>query len=491
MKTIMQNLTSLRPPNFAVSKSFSRGRRVGMRAMSWSIAITHSCATAALTILTLSLAHATPNIPPNAQTQALLITGATLHPVASAAIPNGRMLIDKGRIIAIGDAASVPDRAGVTVVDLNGKHVYPGFIAANTSLGLVEVQAVRATVDTSETGALNPNSRALVAVNADSELLPVTRANGVLTALSVPQPSVSGLIAGTSALIQLDGWTWEEMGLVPEVGLHVALPSMRFNAALYPNLPPQRIEDMQRITQQRLRSLEDAFESAAAYAKARAADSGTTLDVRWEAMRDVVTGKRAVFIHAEELPQIRYALNFGERFGLKIVIVGGMDAWRIADTLRERKVAVIIGGIHRLPMRREDDADSPFRLAARLAQAGVKFAIARGGSTFEAATERSLPYEAATAAAYGLSRDEALKAITLYPAQILGAADKLGSLEIGKLATFIVTNGDPLDIRTQVERIYMQGRDVPLTDKQTKLNDKYEEKYRRLRAAPSVDMKTK
>jgi imidazolonepropionase-like amidohydrolase len=429
------------------------------------------------------LAHANANIPPIAQQQPVLITGATLHPVSGPSIANGRMLIDKGRIVAIGNAASVPDQANTTVIDFAGKHIYPGLIAAHTTLGLVEVQAVRATVDSAETGAVNPNSRALVAVNADSELLPVTRANGVLTALSVPQATPGGLIAGTSALIQLDGWTWEEMGLIPDVGLHIALPSLRFNAALYPSLPPQRLEEMQRVTQQRLRTLEDAFESASAYAKARANDAAQPIDSRWEAMADAINRKRPVFIAAEELAQIRYALNFGERFNLRIVIVGGMDAWRIADLLRDRQVPVIIGGVHRLPLRREEDTYTPFRLAARLSQAGVKFCIARSGSNFDAATERSLPYEAATAAAHGLARDEALKAITLYPAQILGAADKLGSLERGKLATFIVTNGDPLDIRTQVERIYIQGRDVPLTDKQTKLNDKYEEKYRRLDGA--------
>jgi imidazolonepropionase-like amidohydrolase len=422
------------------------------------------------------LGHANPNVPPIAQQQPVLITGATLHPVSGPSIANGRMLIDKGRIVAIGNAASVPDQPNATVIDFAGKHIYPGLIAANTTLGLVEVQAVRSTVDSAETGAVNPNSRALVAVNADSELLPVTRANGVLTALSVPQATPGGLIAGTSALIQLDGWTWEEMGLIPDVGLHIALPSLRFNAALYPSLPPQRLEEMQRITQQRLRTLEESFESASAYAKARANDAAQPIDSRWEAMADAINRKRPVFIAA----QIRYALNFGERFNLRIVIVGGMDAWRIADLLRERQVPVIIGGVHRLPLRREEDAYTPFRLAARLAQAQVKFCIARSGSNFDAATERSLPYEAATAAAHGLARDEALKAITLYPAQILGAADKLGSLEPNKLATFIVTNGDPLDIRTQVERIYVQGRDVPLSDKQTKLNDKYEEKYRRL-----------
>lgn len=425
-------------------------------------------------------ANASPNIPPPPQQKPVLITGATIHTVSGAVISNGRMLFDKGRIVAVGSASEVPDAAGATVVSLPGKHVYPGFISANSSLGLVEVQAVRATVDSAETGALNPNSRALVAINADSELIPVTRANGVLAALTVPRANVGGLIAGTSALIQLDGWTWEDMGLVPEAGLHVFLPGMRFNVSLYPNLPPARLEEMQRLTTQRLKALEDAFESAAAYVKAQASGESLPVDVRWEAMRPVITGQRTVFMHADELPQLRYALGFAQRFGVKIAIVGGQDAALITDMLRERSAPVIIAGVHRLPLRRGDDVDAPFALAAKLAAAGVKFCIARGGTTFDAATERSLPFEAGTAAAHGLSRDEALKAITLYPAQIIGAADKLGSLEKGKLASFIVTDGDPLEIQTKVERIYIAGRELELRDKQTRLNEKYEQKYQQL-----------
>ncbi len=425
-------------------------------------------------------AHASSNIPPPPQQKPVLITGATIHTVSGATISNGRMLFDKGRIVAVGSAADVPDSPGATVVSLAGKHLYPGFISANSSLGLVEVQSVRATVDSAETGALNPNSRALVAINADSELIPVARANGVLAALTVPRANVGGLIAGTSALIQMDGWTWEDMGIVPEVGLHVFLPGMRFNAALYPTLPAARLEEMQRLTAQRLKALEDAFESAAAYVKAQASGESLAPDVRWEAMRPVINGQRTVFMHADELPQMRYALGFAQRFGVKIAIVGGQDAALITDLLRERNVPVVIAGVHRLPLRRGDDVDAPFSLAAKLAAAGVKFCIARGGGTFEAATERSLPFEAGTAAAHGLARDEALKAITLYPAQIIGAADKLGSLEKGKLASFIVTDGDPLEIQTRVERIYIAGRELELSDKQTKLNEKYEQKYKQL-----------
>jgi imidazolonepropionase-like amidohydrolase len=414
-----------------------------------------------------------------------MITGATLHTISGESIANGRMLVDKGRIVAIGNAASVPDVAGATVLALPGKHVYPGFVAANTTLGLVEVQAVRATVDAAEVGALNPNARALVAVNADSELIPVTRANGVLTALAAPRPSASTLVAGTSALIQLDGWNWEDMGVMPEVGLHISLPSMRTatSASVFAqavNISGSAREEMERLITQRLRTLEDAFESARAYDQTRRADPTTAIDTRWEAMRAVfrVASPRPVFVYADELPQIRYALAFAERFNLRLVIIGGQDAWRIAPLLAERKVPVIIGGVHKLPLRRGEDFDTPFRLASRLKEAGVTFAIARGGSTFDAAMERSLPFEAATAMAHGLARDEALKAITLYPAQILGAAEMLGSLERGKHATFFVTDGDPLDIRSNVERIFIQGREIPLEDKQTRLTKKYEEKYR-------------
>jgi imidazolonepropionase-like amidohydrolase len=422
--------------------------------------------------------------PPPPQNKPLLVTGATLHTISGEVIERGQMLMDGGRIVAIaafGATIADPRAAAAQTVDLSGKHVYPGFVAANTVLGLTEISAVRATVDSTEFGTINPNARALVAVNADSELLPVARANGVLAALAVPRSGAGGLIAGTSALIQLDGWTWEDMAIAPAVALHVVLPSMRLNAELFPAPLDERLADFRRFTAERLRQLDDAFDAAAAYNKARGASPDQQpVDARWEAMRPVMQGQRPVFVDADELSQIRHALGLAQRHGLKLVIVGGADAWRIADVLRERQVPVVIAGVHRLPIRRGDAYDEPFRLAARLAQAGVRFCIARSGSEFDAAHERNLPYEAATAAAFGLPRGEALKAITLYPAQILGVDDRLGSLQTGRLASFIVTDGDPLDIRTRVERAFVQGREIDLSNRQTRLEQKYRTRIERM-----------
>lgn len=425
-------------------------------------------------------AQASNEVPPPPQSKPLLITGATLHPVSGPAIAEGRMLVDKGRIVAIGNAQQVAAPAGAQVVELKGKHVYPGFITANSSLGLVEVSSVRATVDGTEIGNNNANARALVALNADSELLPVTRANGVLAALSVPRASGAGLIGGTSAVIQLDGWTWEEMAIQREAGLHVFLPGMRLPSAQNPNLPEARLAEMQRLTGVRLKALEDALETAAAYSRTAKAGEVREPDARWEAMRPVFESGRPVFMHGDEVAQIRYALQLAERFNLKAVIVGGMDAPLLAPLLKARSIPVVIAGVHRLPLRRNDLPESPFTVAAKLHEAGVKFAIARSGAAGDAARDRSLPFDAATAAAWGLPRDAALRSITLDAASILGVQDKLGSLEAGKLGSFIVTDGDPLEIRTNVERVFVQGRELPLTDKQTRLRDKYEERYRQL-----------
>lgn len=421
-------------------------------------------------------AQATPNTPPPPLREPLLLRNATVHPVSGPVIANGSLLIEAGRIRAIG-GAELAAPAGARTVDLGGRHVYPGMVAANTSLGLAEIRSVNATMDSTETGALNPNARALVAFNADSELLPVTRGGGVLTALSVPDAGRLGLIAGTSALLQLEGWNWQDMALAPEVGLHIAVPRLRLNSALFPNQPEARLAEMRRSTEARLKLLDDSFEQAKAYALARTADPAAPVDTRWEAMRPVLpttpgaTPARAVFMHADDLAQIRFALDFASRHGLKLVIVGGADAWRVADTLRERQVPVVITGLLRLPMRRDDPPDALFSLPAKLAAAGVRYCIADGGR--DSTNARNLPFEAAHARAFGLSDDEALKAVTLYPAQILGVADRLGSLEVGKLATLFVADGDPLEPSTRIERVFIQGREVELSDRQTSLRDKY------------------
>lgn len=425
-------------------------------------------------------AQASPNTPPPAQREPLLLRNAVIHPVSGPVITQGSLLIEAGKIRAIG-GADITAPAGAQVIDLGGHHVYPGMVAAHTSLGLAEIRAVNASTDSAETGALNPNARALVAFNADSELLPVTRAGGVLAALSVPEAGRTGLIAGTSALMQLEGWNWQDMALVPEAGLHIAVPRLRLNAALFPGQPEARLAEIRRSTEARLKLLDEAFDNASAYALARAADAATPIDTRWEAMRPVLPAApgaapaRPVVMHADDLAQIRFALDFAARHGLRLILSGGADAWRVAETLRERNVPVIINGLLRLPLRRDDPPDALFSLPAKLAVAGVRYCIAEGGR--DSSNARNLPFEAAHARAFGLSDDEALKSVTLYPAQILGVADKLGSLEVGKLANLFVSDGSPLEPTTRIERVFMQGREVALSDRQTALRDKYLQRH--------------
>lgn len=424
---------------------------------------------------TSSTVWASDNVPAPAQKNPLVFKGATIHTVSNGDIANGQIVIEKGRITALGTNPTVPSNA--KVIDVTGKHIYPGMIAANTVIGIAEVQSVRATADFAEAGAINPNARAIVAVNPDSELIPVTRVNGVLAALSVPSAGPAGMINGTSALVQLDGWTWEDMTVQAEVGLHISVPFMRFNPELFPPPLDARLDELRKTSAQRVKMLEDAFDSAIAYRDARAAKDGTQIDVRWEAMLPVLAGKRPVFMHAQDAAQIRFALNFAQRYQLKLVVVGGMDAPMFADTLRDRKVPVIITGIHKLPQRRGAEYDDAYRLASKLSLAGVSFCIARGGADDDAHNERNLPYEAAVAVSFGLDPNEALKAVTLYPAQILGVADKLGSLEVGKFANLFVSDGNPMETMTKIEQVFIQGRPVDLTTKQSRLTEKYQQKY--------------
>jgi imidazolonepropionase-like amidohydrolase len=427
-----------------------------------------------------SAALASPEIPGGAQKTPIALVGGTIHPVSGPAIEGGVLLFDKGKIVALGRDVPLPE--GTQRVDVSGKHVYPGMIDANSQLGLVEVPSVRGTRDQSETGLVNPNVKAEVAFNPDSELIPVGRSGGVLTVLTVPS---GGLITGLSACMQLDGWTWEDMCLKNSIGLHVAWPRMAPLDAWWVE------ESAREQTQSRDRALEAigrALADARAYrtAKLACADGQgpePEHDARWEAMIPVLEGKTRVFIDADDVQQIQSALAFAEREGLKPVIVGGYDAVECAALLKKLNAPVILGGVHRLPMRQSEDYDKAFTLPERLRTAGIKFCIGGeigGASGSLPANIRNLPYHAATAAAYGLPPDEALKAVTLYPAEILGVADRLGSLEAGKDATLIVTTGDPLEITSLVTAAYIQGRAVDLNDRHKRLWEKYKEKYRRL-----------
>lgn len=418
---------------------------------------------------------ASDQIPAPPQDHPIALKSATIHTVSGETIPEGIVLFDNGVITAIAKDIALPDET--EVIELPGKHVYPGFIATNSTLGLTEVSAVRATLDVAETGDVNPDVRAEVAFNPGSELIPVARANGITLALSVP---TGGLISGTSALMMMDGWTWEDMAIKSPVGLHINWPDMRIS----PNSKKSEQEQKKERDDQ-IEKIYQAFANARAYMKAKEAESQKDIpyhdtDSRWEAMIPVLKGEIPVFVAANEIMQIEAAVDWANEENIKMVLVGGYDAWRVTDLLKERDVPVIITEIHRLPMRRWEGYDTPFTLPLRLLEAGVRFCISGSGSSFDAANERNLPYHAATAAAYGLPKDEALKSVTLYPAQILGVSEQVGSLEVGKDATLIVTDGDPLEIMTQVEMEFIQGREVDLTSRHTQLYEKYLEKYRRM-----------
>ncbi len=435
--------------------------------------------------MTCALALALPNLPANdslpgaPQASPVLLRGGTVHPVAGEPF-EGFVLFAGGTIIGLGpgDGAGFEGADDARVIELEGRHVYPGMIAANSALGLTEIRAVRASLDVAEVGGINPNARAEVAVDPDSELIPVTRSNGVLHALAVPQ--ARGLIGGTSALMALDGWTWEQMAARAPVGMHLRWPA----AARPPGVGGADAEAAKKSREaaaEARRDLRAAFDSARAYLDAKAAGvEGARTDLRWEAMASVFAGEVPLFVHADRLGEIGEAVRFCAERDLAMVLVGGgADVARAAPLLKRAGVPVIISAVNDLPGRRWEAYDAPMRVPLALHEAGVTFCIAGRGNTFSAANERNLPYEAARAAAFGLPRAEALKAVTLSAAQILGVGERLGSLESGKEATLIVTDGDPLEVTTRVERAFIAGREVDLSNKQTRLYEKYREKYRR------------
>lgn len=420
--------------------------------------------------------QAAPEIPGKDPKAPVALVGGTVHPVSGPAIPRAVVLFAQGKIVAVGDKVQLP--AGTLKIDVAGKHVYPGLFDALTNMGLIEINSVRATVDDAETGSINPNVRAIVAVNPDSEQIPVTRANGVLLALTAP---AGGILTGRSSVIQLDGWTWEDMTVREDVALHVHWPDMHPGTSTGAGGPARETSDPR---ERALDELRRAFETAAAYRQSRQApDSRQALDARWESLVPVLEGRRPVVIHADELLQIQAAVAFVDRWKLKAILYGGYDAPRVAGLLRERKIPVIVAGTYRVPLRKTDDYDAAYTVPARLREAGVTFCIGSTGR-FGASQVRNLPYHAANASAYGLAPEEALKAITLYPAQILGVADRVGSLEVGKDATLFVCDGDPLETPTKVEQAFVQGREVELNDRHKRLWRKYEEKYRRTKEMP-------
>ena len=399
---------------------------------------------------------------------ATLIEHADVYPVSRAVLVDTAVLIEAGKIKAIG-AQALAQAGSATRIDATGLRLYPGLISANSSLGLIEIEAVRATVDTAEVGAVNPNARAQIAVHADSDLLPVARAGGVLTALSVPR---GNLIAGQSALINLSGWNYEEMTVKPAVAMHIYWPSTR----LPDWLPKPAIEQALKAAAENLRVLDASFAEAIAY-RAKQALPQATQDLRLEALQPVLSGDLPLFIHANELTQIRGALTFAAKYKLKVTLVGALDAWRVADELKAANVQVILGSPFNLPMRRSESYDVLYSAAAKLDAAGVKIAIAGDGGGMDASLEKNIAYLAAQAAAFGLAPAQALRAITLSAAEILGVSDRLGSIDVGKDANLILVRGDILEITSPIQRIFIAGIDTPMSSRHSKLCERYQGRY--------------
>ena len=393
-------------------------------------------------------------IPGAPQDKPIAIVGATLHTISGNDLLDATLLFEAGKITHVGPGATLPSDADV--IQATGKHVYPGLIEANTDLGLVEINSIRATVDSREIGSFNPNVQAEVAFNPDSELIPVGRANGILTALSVP---TGGLISGRSSLMSLDGWSRADMALKSEVAMHVRWP--------------RSTEDLRQLT--------EFFEQAQRYAIAiskQQADNDQPCDLRLESLLPVLEQKTPVIVAVDELDAIRSAIAFKRRFGLRLIIAGGTDACRCSEQLKSESIPVIVTAVYSNPSRRNSTYDEAYTLPKRLHESGIAFCISAGGR-FGASAIRNLPYNAATSAAYGLPERVALRAITLSPAEILGVSDRIGALQVGMDATLFIADGDILETPTQLIAAFIQGRRIDLRSRHTQLYEKYSEKYQR------------
>ena len=431
-------------------------------------------------LVAFNTAFASDPIPAAKQKKPIALVGGTIHTVSGAVISNGTILFDKGKIVAVGQTVSIP--ADAERINIAGKHVYPGIIDSYSNMGLTEIGSVRGTQDGREQGSINPNARAEVAVDAESELFPVARSGGILVSASSPG---GGLISGTSAALMMDGWTYEDMTLKAPLGLIVNWPPMVYEqggGGFFGGNQMSKENWLKRRDSQ-IKELNDAFADARAYMVAKKAEAQKGVpyhdtDSRWEAMIPVLEGRVPVFIEAGELAQIQAAITWAEQQGVKLVIVGGRDAWKVTDQLKAKNIPVIVQPIlFAGPPHRYSAYDEIYSLPNKLKQAGVRFSISGDG---DASNSRNIPHHAATAAAFGLPTEDALKAVTLYAAEILGIADHVGSLETGKDATLLITNGDPLELSTFVEQAYIQGKKIDMRDKHKRLYQKYQEKYKQL-----------
>ncbi len=409
-----------------------------------------------------------PASPPN---KSILLKGATIHTATGKVIENGVIGIKGGKIVLVAESNSqFKTELYDTVIDCTGKQIYPGFIDPDCTLGLVEIGAVRATTDVADIGALNPELRTLTTYNTDSKITPVVRLNGVLTAQITPQ---GGLISGTSSIMNLDGWNWEDACYKADDGVHLNWPIMYARVFLNPDqiggFVPNKSYDKQ------IQLLNKFFSDAQAYAKQK---THVEMDVKLEAMKGVFDGSKTLFIYASFAKEILTAITMAKGFSIpKIVLVGGKDSWLVTDFLKQNNIPVIVTRVHSQPAMPDDDVDQPYKTPYLLQQAGILYCLENEGDQEENAS-RNLPFMAGTTVAYGLTQEQALEAITINAAKILGIDNSTGSIEVGKDATLFVSDGDALDMRTNnLSLAFIKGKKIQLTSIQTELNQKYMQKY--------------
>ena len=420
------------------------------------------------TLLPLSSASAQVRMTVPPQSQAVALQGATIHTVTNGVIENGTILFDNGLITAVGTDIEIP--AGARVVDVSGKHIYPGLIDAYTTVGISEIGAVGVSNDVNELGDFNPNVRADVAVNAESRHIGTTRSAGVLVAMSTPG---GGLISGMSSALSLEGWSWEEMSMESAAALNVNWPnpnprrSRRFGGfGPGPQEEPPSYEEQ-------VQEVKSFFAEARAYRDAVAAGEEIRTDSRYAAMIPALDGLIPVVVNADGAAQINDAITWAQEEGLRLVIRGGGDALHVADRLVANDIPVILTSTMSAPDRAYEGYDGAYSMPARLHEAGVKFAISGGSGSLYS---NRLPWEAGVAVAFGLPEEEALKAVTINAAEFMGIDDRVGSLEPGKQATLLITTGTPLDMTSDIEQSYIQGREIDMMDIQKWFFEKYMKK---------------
>ena len=428
------------------------------------------------TLFLFSLGISNDQIPGEEQKRPIILKGGIIHTVSTDVFEGYDILFSKGKIVRI--EKNIMASPETDVYDVFGKHIIPGYIAPITRIGLVEIGLVKQTRDFAERGSFNPNVKANVSYNPDSDLIPITRSNGVLVVNSVP---AGGRISGQSSVMMLDGWTWEQATLKHPSGLHINWPSMRINyGANVKKSEKQQKEEIQKS----IRDLDHMVRDVRAYfqrIKQRSRISGERQksDLRLESMIPFVVEKKKIFIHADEARQIKSAVEWAKKNDLKIIIVGGSDSWRLTDILVKNNIPVVIGQVEKIPTRRFEPIHLPYKLPFLLKQAGVQFCLNTIIGYPNDGNIRNLPNEAMRAAAYGLNKSEALRSITLSTAEILGVDDMIGSLDIGKDATFFISETPPMEMNPKILMAFIQGKEVDLNNHQKMLYKKYQEKYRR------------